>query len=83
MAKTPKKTKLVPKVRSLFDLRYRSKGQDAEAPRYAQLACLASANLGGPREPLDACLRWLDTNAVEVDERSVVDEINFCRDLVK
>lgn len=69
----------MPKVRSLYDLRVRAK----EDPRYAKLASLASSNLGGPAEPLDAAFRWLDTNARETDEAGVIDEVNYVRDLVK
>jgi hypothetical protein len=66
------------RVRSLGSLRTLARTD----PKYAALAKLASANLGGPSEPLDAALRWLDTNANEVGEAGVVDEVNYVRDLV-
>ncbi len=69
----------LPRVRSLNALRILS-GSD---PRFAKLACLASSNLGGPKADLDAALSWLDTNAREVGEAATVDEVNFCRDLVR
>ena len=65
-------------VNSVYDLNNKAR-VDAN---YARLASLASANLGGPKEPLQECLRWLNINAAETDEDGVVDEINFCIDLV-
>lgn len=51
---------------------------------YEQLALLSAKNLGGhPIENLDQAIEWLRTNAIESDEEGVVDEINFCRKLVK
>lgn len=70
---------LVPEIRSLAELRKLAE-RDA---RYEWLACVASSNLGGPPNatPKQA-LRWLYLNADETSERGVVDEVNFCRDLI-
>lgn len=50
---------------------------------YEQLAIVAASNLGGGNLSLNGAISWLNTNAMETDESGVVDEINFCRDLVK
>lgn len=50
---------------------------------YEQLAIVAASNLGGGNLSLKGAISWLNTNAMETDESGVVDEINFCRDLVK
>lgn len=42
----------------------------------------AASNLGGPADNLESALRHLTNEALETDEEGVVDEINFCRDLV-
>ena len=78
-----KKTKtLIPKIISIGDLRYKCKN-DPDAVKYQILTFLASKNLGGdPTNNLDQAIRWLETNAMETDEDGVVEEINFCRDLV-
>lgn len=74
------KVGLIPKVTSLADLRVRA-GAD---PRYRELAVISSHNLGGPGgDSLDEAMGWLRTNAAETSERGVVDEVNFCRDLVR
>ncbi len=67
------------KVKSLVEL----KRLAASDPRYAALMSAASANLGGPSSPQDACYRWLLANALETSERGVVAEVNFCRDIVE
>jgi hypothetical protein len=59
----------------------RSKAQTD--PNYRRLAILAASNLGGdPGESLDEAMKWLYINAQETDEEGVVEEVNFCRDLV-
>ncbi len=73
-----KKT-LISKVFSIGDLRQRA----AKDPRYLQLAMISASNLGGSPKSLDDAIDWLSTNAMETEEDGVVDEINFCRDLVK
>jgi len=58
---------------------------------YEQLAIVAASNLGGGNLSLNEAIDWLKTNAMETNasgevadsESGVVDEINFCRDLVK
>lgn len=71
-------SKLGPKVKSLNELR-----QLAETdPRYERLLTVASANLGGPDVGVSACYQWLVSNAMETSEKDVVEEVNFCRDLV-
>ncbi len=65
---TSKKTSL-PKIRSLWDL---------QKPEYAELAKIASSNLGGPSDNLQQAIRWLEMNAAETDEQGVVDEVNHC-----
>jgi hypothetical protein len=53
-------------------------------PKYRQLARLAAENLGGsPGESLDEAIRWLNINSMETEWADVINEINFCRDLVK
>lgn len=87
-------TPLLAKVRSLGDLRQRA----ASDPRYARLAIVAAENLGGrvrqgrhlddPTSTdyalaLSDAMTWLRVNANETgDERGVVEEVNFVRDLV-
>lgn len=74
------KKKLIKKVSSINEL-YNFAREDS---RYLKLAQLSSQNLGGqPNQDLDECIRWLNINASESNsEAGVVDEINFCRDLV-
>lgn len=71
------KTKLAP-IHSIAELAAKANTD----PRYATLAARASANLGGPLRPLSQTIQWLYTNAMETDEEGVVEEINFCLDLV-
>lgn len=83
--KRTKKT-LIPKVTSLGDLL----GKASLDPRYAQLALIASSNLGGGDNEdrwrdlaaVAKAIRWLRTNAQETSERGVLAEINGVRDLV-
>lgn len=75
------KRKLIPKVRSLGELKALARND----PSYARLLCLAASNLGGGPEvaanPV-AAYRWLELNAMETTERGVVGEVNFVRDLI-
>ena len=74
----PKKSS-IQKVTSLNDLYNRA----ASDPIYLELAILGARNLGGGNiTTLDQARNWLNTNAMETDEAGVVDEVNFCRDLV-
>jgi len=78
--KTKTKKVLIPKVTSIGDLFHRA----ATDPRYAELAMISASNLGGTCKDLKEARQWLNCNAMESDsEQGVVDEINFCRDLVK
>ena len=77
-----KKTKkLIGKVTSIADLFNRASTE----PQYAQLAMISASNLGGNCKDLAEAKQWLYCNANEglAGEEGVVDEINFCRDLVK
>lgn len=72
MAKVQPKVK---KVKSLMELKNLARTN----PDYAKLLCLASHNLGGPKEDIEKCYRWLEINASETNsEDGVVDEVNFC-----
>lgn len=68
------------KVHSLFELQNLALSN----PRYAKLAELGSKQLGGHSNwKLEEHLRWLHVNASETDsEDGVIDEVNFCIDLV-
>jgi hypothetical protein len=77
--KADKKKKLIQPVKSIADLRQLAKTDK----RYEQLAIISAQNLGGTSKTLDSAIQWLLTNAMETDEKAVVDEINFCRDLVE
>ena len=72
------KAKRIAKVGSLAELRMLAEGD----LRYERLAIVAARNLGGVAERLEAAMRWLYLNAQETTEQGVVDEVNFCRDLV-
>lgn len=82
---TKKKSKksLLKKVTSIGDLRSRCNiAPDSE--KYVKLAIISAKNLGllFSEPTLNQAIEWLITNASETDEDGVVDEINFCRDLV-
>jgi hypothetical protein len=87
------KTKLIPKITSLMDLRNRAKTDT----RYLKLAIAAAENLGGQvrrgkhlddPDSTDAAIAlrdamdMLNISANETDEDGVVDEVNYCRDLI-
>jgi hypothetical protein len=56
---------------------------DAELKAFVTAAIDAAvANLGGSVRDCSGAMRWLQLNAQETDERGVVEEINFCRDLI-
>ena len=74
------KNKLIAKVRSIPHLSQLAR-QDS---RYAELAIVSANNLGGNVKTVDSAIRWLYVNAQDSgSEEGVVDEVNFCRDLVK
>lgn len=73
--------KLIPKVETLAELRSKAYTN----PQYAKLLCVAASNLGGGpavRTNLVAAYQWLCQNAAEAGESGVVDEVNYCRDLI-
>jgi hypothetical protein len=69
---------VIPKVRTLAELEQKAKND----PRYSSLATKAASNLGGPHATLAEAMRTLRMNAMEVDEDSVIDEVNGVRDLL-
>ncbi len=80
------KSKLLPKVRSLWELRQKA----VEDPHYHALALRSARNLAMPddfqrfgryRDELSAAIGWLETCALDAgdDESGVVGEVNFCR----
>lgn len=79
-ARRAKRELLLPKIRSLADLRQLARVDD----HYRVLACVAASNLGGSTgNDLDKAMYWLKLNAEETDsEQGVVAEVNACRDLI-
>jgi len=78
---TARRKKLIPKVTSLGELQRLGLADE----RYAELAVKAAQNLGASGDratTFDGAMQWLRTNAQETSEVGVVDEVNFCRDLV-
>ena len=67
------------KIQTINELAYLARTNKS----YEQLAIVAASNLGGGNLTLTGAISWLNTNAMETDESGVVEEINFCRDLVK
>lgn len=61
------------KVKSLRELYVLSSD-----PKYKELTLISSLNLGGPDNDFQKAYNWLEMNAMEVNERSVVKEINGC-----
>jgi hypothetical protein len=51
--------------------------------KYEQLLFTAALNLGGSARTISEAYNWLMMNAAETDEQGVVEEVNFCRDLVE
>ena len=49
---------------------------------YRKLAIISAENLGGSPRNLQEAMKWLNMNAMETDEQGVVDEVNFCLDMV-
>lgn len=73
------KKKLIPKVKSLWELKQLA-STNAD---YEKLLLAASRNLGGgSNETPEQAYRNLVLNAQETDEKGVVAEVNFCRDLI-
>lgn len=70
------------KVSSLMDLRVKAR----DNPKYVELAICAAQNLGGQKndtKDFESAMQWLNTNAMEVSEKDVVGEVNFCIPLMK
>lgn len=73
------KAKKLKAVKTLMEL----KSLAHEDERYAKLLHAASENLGGKiGDTIDGAYQNLINNANETDEKGVVGEVNFCRDLV-
>ncbi len=72
-------------IKSLGDLRLKARDDD----KYKRLAEVTAENLGHSPRDYEHALRLLseEASAVELEgtdgEEAIVDEINFCRDLVK
>ncbi len=50
---------------------------------HRKLAGIAARNLGGKDDSsVEDNLRWLNTNAAETSEEGVLDEVNFCLDMI-
>ena len=77
------KKKLIKKVTSLCELRMLAVTDE----KYHQLLMISASNLGGdPKNASEAYQTLIDNASCETDgcsEEGVVDEVNFCRDLVK
>ena len=70
--------KLIPKIRYLLNLK-------SGKPEHTQLCHIAAKNLGLSKEnpTFEESYQWLYLNALESgSEQGVVDEVNFCRDLL-
>lgn len=65
----------IKKVRSLFEL--------SSTPELQKLAIVTAQNLGGSVTTFKEAMQVLRDNVMESgDEKGVIDEVNFCRDLV-
>ena len=70
---------LIPAVKSLAELQMKVRTD----PKYRALLLAGSENLGWDGEgDLEGAYQWLLTNAAETTEEGVVDEVNFCRDMI-
>jgi hypothetical protein len=76
--KSKTKTTKLKAVKSLGELRQLADTNEA----YKRLMQAASDNLGGCGTGNEFCYRWLLANAQEIGEEGVVEEVNFCRDLI-
>lgn len=77
-----KRKKLIPAVRSISELYSLALRDD----RYKKLALVSASNLGGNGKELKESISFLTQVALETEAESeggVVDEINFCRDLIE
>lgn len=74
-----KKPALIAPIRSLNELYNKARTDE----KYKQLLLISSSNLGGTAQDINGAFNWLQTNAMETDEQGVIEEVNFCRDLVK
>lgn len=73
---------MLPKVKSLGELRRLASTAGPLMERYKNLAVIAAENLGMMGAPsLDRAMRHLNMNADETGEDGVVGEVNFVRDL--
>lgn len=73
--------KILPKVKSLGELRRLASAEDELGERYKTLAMIAAENLGGTCTDLKSAMRHLNMNADETDEHGVLGEVNFVRDI--
>lgn len=91
--KTKPAPNLIPKVTGIYDLKYKAMSANPDSERYYQLALSAARNLGWPKNrgagTLLEAITYLEMNAGDVSmetgedgEAMIVDEINYCRDLV-
>jgi len=70
------------KVKSIGDLEHKCNNGDQQE-QYTKLAKCAAENLGSNYpDTTENHFKWLYMNAMETSEEGVVDEINFCLDLV-
>ena len=70
---------LIARVHSLAELFQLAHTDD----KYRQLLMISAQNLGGDPKTVQGAEQWLRINAMETSEEGVVEEINFCRDLVQ
>lgn len=86
MPKSKKKISIKP-IHSLSELKRNSSAeQNPETyEKYRKLSIISAKNLGiSQSDPtFEQCIRWLEANMAETNESGVVDEINFCLDLVE
>jgi len=77
-------------IDSIYELQRLCKPGREQSEQYKKLAECAAQNLGMPENwgtksnnVTDQHIEWLNMNAMETTEEGVVDEINFCLDIVK